>query len=58
MSNEQLVKAMSTSEDDVVFRLVREHLDLGDDPTHVLQDLTKGMELLGERFACGEAFIP
>jgi len=58
MSNDQLIKAMSNSEDDVVFRLVREKLDMGDDPTHVLHDLTKGMELLGERFACGEAFIP
>lgn len=58
MSNDQLIKAMSNADDDIVFTLVRETLDMGDDPTHVLHDLTKGMELLGERFACGEAFIP
>lgn len=58
MSNDQLIKAMSNSDDDIVFRLVREKLDMGDDPIHVLHDLTEGMELLGERFACGEAFIP
>lgn len=58
MSSDQLIKAMSNADDDIVFRLVREKLDMGDDPTQVLHDLTKGMELLGERFACGEAFIP
>jgi len=58
MSNDQLIKAMSNADDDIVFTLIREKLDIGNDPTHVLHDLTKGMELLGERFACGEAFIP
>ena len=58
MSDKKLVEAMGTAQDDIVFSLIRGKIDKGDDLIEVLNDLTEGMKLLGERFARGEAFIP
>ena len=58
MPDQELVEAMGTAQDDIVFSLVRGKIDKGDDLIEVLNDLTEGMKLLGERFASGEAFIP
>jgi len=58
MPDEELIKAMSTAQDDIVFSVVEEKLKEDEDPLALLQDLTEGMKRLGERFAAGEAFIP
>lgn len=58
MSDKELVEAIATAQDDIVFSIIRGKIDKGDDLIEVLNDLTEGMKLLGERFARGEAFIP
>ncbi len=58
MSDKKLVEAMGSAKDDIVFSLIKGKIDKGDDLIEVLNDLTAGMKLLGERFARGEAFIP
>lgn len=58
MSDKKLVEAMGSAQDDIVFSLIKGKIDKGDDLIEVLNDLTEGMKLLGERFARGEAFIP
>ncbi len=58
MPNEELIKAVSRAEDDIVFSIVKKKLNEGKDLPSLLDDLTEGMKRLGERFARGEAFIP
>jgi len=58
MPDEKLITAMSRAEDDIVFKIIQEKLNSGEDLTQVLHDLTEGMKLLGERFSRSEAFIP
>ncbi|MDZ7695953.1 MAG: cobalamin-dependent protein [Deltaproteobacteria bacterium] len=58
MPDEKLITAVSQAEDDIVFKIIQEKVDSGEDLTQVLHDLTEGMKLLGERFSTGEAFIP
>lgn len=38
--------------------IVKDRLDAGDDPLSILDDARHGMEIVGERFANGEYFIP
>jgi 5-methyltetrahydrofolate--homocysteine methyltransferase len=38
--------------------IVKDRLDAGDDPLSILGDARHGMEIVGERFANGEYFIP
>jgi methanogenic corrinoid protein MtbC1 len=38
--------------------IVKDRLDTGDDPLSILDDARQGMEIVGERFANGEYFIP
>ncbi len=58
MPNEELIKAVSRAEDDIVFSIVKKKLNEDKDLPSLLDDLTEGMKRLGERFARGEAFIP
>lgn len=58
MPNEELIKAVSRAQDDIVFDIVKKKLNEDGDLPALLNDLTEGMKRLGERFACGEAFIP
>lgn len=37
---------------------VKRRLDHGEDPLNILEDARKGMEIVGDRFAKGEYFIP
>jgi methanogenic corrinoid protein MtbC1 len=38
--------------------IVKDRLDTGDDPLSILDDARKGMEIVGQRFANSEYFIP
>ncbi len=58
MPNEELIKAVSRAEDDIVFDIIKKKLNEDKDLPSLLDDLTEGMKRLGERFARGEAFIP
>jgi corrinoid protein of di/trimethylamine methyltransferase len=58
MPDEKLIEAVSHANDDLVFDLVEGKVESDEDPMQVLADLTEGMKLLGERFACGKAYIP
>jgi 5-methyltetrahydrofolate--homocysteine methyltransferase len=58
MPNEELIKAVSRAQDDIVFDIVKKKLNEDGDLPALLNDLTEGMKRLGERFASGEAFIP
>ena len=58
MPDEKLIEAVSHAKDDIVFDLVKGKLESDEDPMLVLDDLTEGMKLLGERFASGKAYIP
>lgn len=39
-------------------RLTREKLEAGDDPASLLAALIEGMDIVGARFQCQEAFVP
>jgi methanogenic corrinoid protein MtbC1 len=38
-------------------RLVKERLDTGDDPMSILDDLRRGMDIVGERYKAGDYFL-
>jgi len=38
-------------------RLVKERLDAGDDPVTILDDLRRGMDIVGERYKAGDYFL-
>jgi len=38
-------------------RLVKERLDAGDDPMTILDDLRRGMDIVGERYKAGDYFL-
>ena len=38
-------------------RLVKERLDAGDDPLTILDDLRRGMDIVGERYKAGDYFL-
>jgi len=44
--------------DKEVLELVRQKLDSGEDPLGILEESRKGMEVVGQRFASGEYFLP
>ena len=37
---------------------MKKRLDAGDDPFKILEETSKGMEIVGKRFAGGEYFLP
>lgn len=53
-----LVHLLADLEDNEVLERVRQRLDHGEDPLAILEDSRKGMEIVGERFATGEYFLP
>lgn len=53
-----LVNMLADLEEDEVIKAVEERLDTGDDPQQILAEARQGMELVGQRFADGEYFIP
>jgi 5-methyltetrahydrofolate--homocysteine methyltransferase len=53
-----LVNLLADLKEDEVLALVKKRLDAGDDPLKILDDTSKGMEIVGKRFAAGEYFLP
>lgn len=54
-----LAASIATGEEEAAVRLTRLGLDQGIDPTVLVQEgMTPGMNLVGQRFANGECFIP
>lgn len=53
-----LVQAIADLKEEEALRIVKERLDAGEDPLKILDDAKKGLEIVGDRFAKGEYFIP
>lgn len=53
-----LVSLLADLKDKEVLELVQQRLDAGEDPLKILEDSRKGMEVVGERFATNEYFLP
>jgi 5-methyltetrahydrofolate--homocysteine methyltransferase len=53
-----LTTILADLEEEEALRIARERLDGNDDPMGILSDARKGMEIVGQRFASGEYFIP
>ena len=52
-----LTTAMADIEDEEVIQLVEKQLAEGKDPSHILGDLKKGMDIVGQRFSDNEYFL-
>jgi methanogenic corrinoid protein MtbC1 len=53
-----LVNLLADLKEDEVLKLTKEKLDANEDPLKILEDSRKGMEIVGNRFADGEYFLP
>ncbi|MBN1692056.1 MAG: cobalamin-dependent protein, partial [Dehalococcoidales bacterium] len=53
-----LVNMLADLKDKEVMELVQQRLDSGEDPLKILEDSRKGMEIVGQRFASSEYFLP
>ena len=55
---EDLVYALANLKEQEAIKLVKDRLNAGEDPLKILGDARKGMEIVGNRFASSEYFIP
>jgi methanogenic corrinoid protein MtbC1 len=55
---EDLVNALADLKEQEVIKIVKNRLSAGEDPLKILGDARKGMEIVGNRFASSEYFIP
>ncbi len=53
-----LVKTLADLQEQEVIEIVQERLNAKEDPLKILEDARKGMEIVGQRFASSEYFIP
>lgn len=53
-----LVSLLADLKEPEVLKLVKERLDVDEDPLKILEDSRKAMGIVGERFADGEYFLP
>jgi methanogenic corrinoid protein MtbC1 len=56
--SDDLVNLLADLKDAEVLELVRKRLANNEDPLKILEDSRKGMEIVGERFAADEYFLP
>lgn len=56
--SQELTDAIVGMHEEEALGLVRSMLDAGTDPTTVLEQAKEAMTVLGDKFACEEAFIP
>lgn len=56
--SDNLINLLADLRDAEVMEFVKEKLDSGEDPIRILEDSRKGMEIVGERFAASEYFLP
>ena len=57
MKMSELTTAMADLEDESVMEHLNKRLNEGQDPFQTLQELKKGMDIVGERFSNGEYFL-
>jgi len=55
---EALVLALADLKEEEAIGIARRRLEVGEDPMDILVDCQKGMEVMGDRFASGEYFLP
>jgi len=53
-----LVKTLADLKEQEVIKIVEDRLKAGDEPLKILGDARRGMEIVGQRFASNEYFIP
>jgi 5-methyltetrahydrofolate--homocysteine methyltransferase len=53
-----LMSALADLKEEEAIKIVRGRLSAGDDPLKILDDARRGLEIVGERFAASEYFIP
>jgi len=56
--SQDLVNAITEMREDEALRITKERLKAGENPLDVLVDCRNAMEIVGDRFAEGQAFIP
>lgn len=56
--SEEFVQALADLEEENAVRIAEERLDAGEDPLDILDDLKKGMAIVGERYEAEDYFIP
>jgi 5-methyltetrahydrofolate--homocysteine methyltransferase len=55
---EDLVSALADLKEKEAIKIVENRLNAGEEPLKILDDATRGLEIVGKRFASGEYFIP
>ncbi|MCX5807086.1 MAG: cobalamin-dependent protein [Proteobacteria bacterium] len=55
---EDMVNALADLKEDEVLKMVQDRLNAGEEPLKILDDARRALEIVGERFAAGEYFIP
>jgi len=53
-----LVKTLADLKEQEVIKIVEDRLNAKEDPLKILEDARRGMEIVGQRFASSEYFIP
>jgi methylmalonyl-CoA mutase cobalamin-binding domain/chain len=53
----EIPTALAELNEDETAKLVKERLDTGDDPMSILDDLRRGMDIVGERYKAGDYFL-
>jgi 5-methyltetrahydrofolate--homocysteine methyltransferase len=53
-----LINLLADLKEEEILPLVKKRLNAGDDPIKILNETSKGMEIVGKRFASGEYFLP
>ena len=56
--SQELIHAITEMQEEEALKIAQKLLDDGVDPLDILDDCRAAMEVIGERFECGEAFIP
>jgi methanogenic corrinoid protein MtbC1 len=54
----ELIELVSTLKEKEALEFVQKKLDEGSDPLEILEDAREGLKVVGERFSCGDYFIP
>jgi len=57
MENSDLVTALADLKEEEALKIVEKKLNVGEDPLKILEDVRRGMEIVGNRFANNEYFI-
>jgi methanogenic corrinoid protein MtbC1 len=56
--SDDFVNLLADLKEEEVLKETRRRIDSGEDPMNILEDSRKGMEIVGQRFADGEYFLP